>query len=134
MFALQIAKYLEDQSIGIVASGLYAEFLPDTPDNAIAVFSTGGFNFDYSSVLSVDDPTFQIRVRNTSQLAAYNKALDIYNVLQGLTSTTLDDGTHVIGIQALQSEPANIGRDAAQRPEYTINYTAKIYRPTNHRR
>jgi hypothetical protein len=133
MIALQIAEYLEDNSIGVVGSGIFAEFLPDAPDNAVVIFSTGGITESSSAVLGYDKPTVQVRVRNTSQLAAYTAASVIYSLLQGARNFTLPDGTLVTTIQALQTHPVNIGRDAKQRCEYTQNYFLEIRNPTLNR-
>lgn len=132
MLAKKIADYLASQGIGTVGSDLFVEFLPDSPDNVVAIYSTGGFNFNYSSVLGYDNPTIQVRVRNTDQLAAYNKIAAVYDKLQGLNTVTLD-GSSIINVQALQSAPTTIGRDAKNRAEYTQNYTIMVRNKTTHR-
>lgn len=138
MLAYAVAAYLEDSGIGTVGSGVFVDTLPDTPVHCTAVFTTGGITFDYSSVLPYDHPTIQIRTRHSSAASGYAIMQDIYSALQGRSSFTLPatpvgDSVFVVGVQALQTEPTNIGRDEDGRAEWTQNYVCIIKRDLPYR-
>jgi hypothetical protein len=105
------------------ASGyqVFREFMPDE-NNCIAVFSTGGFPGDYW--LKYDNPTYQVRVRNTVPTTAADTANSLYNELNGLHTLTMS-GIFVSKIVAMQSGPINIGRDEDKRQEYTLNFIVR---------
>lgn len=106
-----------------LASGyqVFREYMSDV-DNTIAVFSTGGFPGDYW--LKYDNPTYQVRIRNTVPSTAATTANALYNQLNGLHTLTMS-GIFVSKIVAMQSGPINIGRDEKQRQEYTLNFIVR---------
>lgn len=142
MLVAAVAHHLD--SLGLVtwrpdsAGGdCFIEHLPDQPDQAVALFTTGGR--PQGARLAHDWPTFQIRARGTvaDPLGPHARLQEIYSALQCLDNVTLAEGTDhetaVGGITGLQSDPVSIGRDAVERPECTQNYQALIHRPTAHR-
>lgn len=132
MLTRQIAQYLAANGIGTLDTNIFYESLPSAPNAAVAVFSTGGF--ESSVVHGYDDPTIQIRVRDTSPTGAYNRIGAIYSLLQGLNHTNLiTGGIRVIQAQAIQSHPENIGKDEQGRIEYTMNYRLEIRNITANR-
>lgn len=132
MLTRQIAQYLAANGIGTLDTNIFYESLPASPNAAVAVFSTGGF--ESANFMGYDDPTIQVRVRDTSPTGAYNRISAIYNVLQGLKHTNLvSGGIRVISVTAIQSSPENIGKDEQGRLEYTQNYRIEIRNKTNNR-
>lgn len=140
MIVKTLALYLQSQGLGTTTQDMFIEYLPDAPDNAVCLYTTGGFNPPDSAVLGYDTPTLQVRTRNTSAEAAHTKAMNIYATLQGIANTTLDvngipstSGVFFVSIQALQTSPVILGRDSAQRYEYTQNYACEVRNLTEHR-
>lgn len=130
MLAYDVAQYLSSLGLGTVGTNIFVDFLPDV-DNAIAVYSTGGFQSN--AKLSIDFPTIQIYVRNTSVQNAYDAIASVYDKLHGLNNVTLPQGTHIANCVGLQSAPNNIGLDDKQRQRYTINFRFTIANKTTHR-
>lgn len=135
MISLQIATYLQAQSLGTLGTTLFYGYLPTASGTIAVVYDTGGDPPD--ARIGYDYPTFQIRTRAnagaTSVSDAYTKAVAIYNVLQSLNNVTLSDGTILIDIQAIQSAPISLDKDEMGRAEFTLNFRAHIRAPTIHR-
>jgi len=118
--AIDIAIYLEAQAIGTVGTDIFYGFLPDDPSNAIAVYDTSGRP---SELHDIEQPNFQITVRNTSYVNASSTIDSIQAVLQNLTNTTIN-GTFYLNIQNLQA-PFSAGWDVEERIEFKQNYTTQ---------
>jgi hypothetical protein len=135
MLSKQIALYLQSQSLGTVGTSLFYGFLPTASGTIAVVYDTGGES--PGSRLGYDYPTFQIRTRanagaNTIE-NAYTKAADIYNVLQSISDVTLNDGTKLVDVTALQSAPISLDKDESGRAEFTLNFRAMIRNKTIYR-
>lgn len=124
MISLEIADYLQSKSLGTVGTDIFYDYLPPSPDTLTVVYDTGGY--EGHRKLAYDNPTIQIRTRAiagpTSVLTAYNRALAIYNELQGLSNVTLSSGTRLINSYGIQSAPTALDKDAENRAEFTINF------------
>jgi len=97
-------------------SNVYIGSMPSTPDNAICIYRSGGYPRDLTGNF-VSEPTFQIRVRNTSHATAESLCEDILDSLHAKTTTNL------MMIQA-QSDILSLGRDESNRAEFTMNFRA----------
>lgn len=95
-------------------SNVYIGSLPATPDNVVGIYQTGGFPKGLTES-ELGQPTFQIRVRNTSYSACSQLCNDIDGILHGYT------GVKALLIQNM-SGALDIGRDANNRQEMTMNY------------
>jgi hypothetical protein len=113
-----LASKLQTAGKGTVGTNIFKGEMPDTPDNCVALYETGGYPPEI--VATIDYPTFQVRTRNTDYSTGRAKAQEISDVLHGLTETTLGT-THYLLIRAMQA-PASIGRDEKKRWEFTQNY------------
>jgi hypothetical protein len=103
--------------------------LSDVPDSQICVYDSGGqannpaYRLNYS--------TIQVRVRGEKDgyAAAYTKANDISEYLNGVTPGDVVEGSnnggHFSGI-VMRGGIAHIGYDAQSRPEFTINFQCYI--------
>jgi hypothetical protein len=118
-----VADYLEDNGIGVVASSLFVSYLPESPDTCYAIFDTGGFAPD-GEIVGMSNPTFQITVRDVSFGSGRNKLEAVKDCLHALRNTQVGD-TYFWYILALQ-EGGHIGRDENGRDEFSINFRAKI--------
>lgn len=118
-FIEEIITELETQSIGIIGTDLFRGFLPDEPNDAMMVISTGGEK--PSTYLPIRNRSVQVTVRGASYEWAENKINEIYIALHKLTQIgTLD----VMQVSALQ-EPTNIGKDDSKRTIFTCNFIVK---------
>ena len=95
-------------------SNVYIGSMPDTPDNAVCIYATGGYPRSLSGTF-VEEPTFQIKVRNTSYATGTTLCNTIKDALHGKTSTKL------LMIEQ-QGDILDIGRDESNRQEWTINF------------
>lgn len=118
--AIDIAIYLEAQSFGTVGTDIFYGFLPDNPAHAIAVYDTSGRP---SELHEIDQPNFQITVRDASYATAASTIESIQALLQNLTNTILN-GVFYINIQNLQA-PFSAGWDVEKRIEFKQNYTTQ---------
>lgn len=133
MIIKEIADYLTTRGIGSNITNpptIYQFYLPDVPDNAICIYPDGD-NADSDFKLSIDNPDFLIRVRDTNATNGFNKIMEIYNVLQSLHNVTLSQGTYVLTLKG--SMPRNIGKDDKGRFEFTMDFNSQISNSTINR-
>ena len=101
---------------------VYTASEPDTPDDVVTIYDTGGTGPD-TNELSPIDATFQVRVRNTSYPNAYAKHMAVRDELiytfpkVGATSTFWE-------IEATD-EPFPLGRDDSNRFILVANYRCR---------
>jgi hypothetical protein len=108
--------------------------LPDDVDEALAAVDVPGPPPDPTE--PYDRPSLQFLsrgARSAGPEAAHTRVQAIYDRLQGLTSTTLPDGTQVIWCRCMQSGPVSLGVDELQRWVWTLNFDVLIHHPTEHR-
>ena len=81
MLIRDLAQILQLSGIGTIGADIFLGRLPDSPDNVVALFPTGGFPQD----LPLPDVrmTVQVLVRDESYRAAYERIWRIYNLLDG---------------------------------------------------
>jgi len=94
---------------------VYIGSMPDSPDNAICIYPTGGFPADLAGEM-LREPTFMIKVRNTSYATGYALAASVRTALHGINGET-----NFVLIEA-QGDIMGIGRDESNREEWTINF------------
>lgn len=98
--------------------------MPDTPNNVIALFRTGGADPNHTfEARAFSNPTFQVRVRNISYAMAESKAQQVVLALDGLTEHTIN-GTRYISIMQ-QSDLLPLGKDSKGRSEFTVNFRVR---------
>jgi hypothetical protein len=102
-------------------SNIYLGSMPDSPDNAVALYNTGGFPRDLSGS-EVEEPTFMVKVRNTSYATGETLCNTIKDALHGVNAQTVN--SHVFLLIAQQGDTNDIGRDESNRQEWTINFRA----------
>lgn len=133
-----VATYLQAKGLGVfdpdgVGGDIFIEHLPDSPSSAIALMSTGGPE-EPGVRHPFDTRSFQVLVRGgVDPRPAKTRAEAIYNALQGLTGVTLDDGTYVVGIGAIQPGPIRVGQDQNNRHRFSLNFWARVRAYTEHR-
>lgn len=137
MLVAEIAQYLAARGLVTFdeqgADGdCFVGILPAVPDEAVALFPTGGDGADLK--LAYDQPTVQVLVRGTRDpRAAADRAQAIYGALHGLHGLDLPGGTYVIGCWGIQSGTTHLGRDANGRHELSLNFRLEIRSRTTYR-
>lgn len=88
--------------------------MPDAPANSVAIYLTGGYPRSLSGT-ELDEPTFMIRVRNTSYAAGETLCDSIKDLLHGKKTSKL------LVIQQ-QGGVNGIGQDEQKRSNFTMNF------------
>jgi hypothetical protein len=122
-----IADYLSSGGMGTVGSALFKGYMPEAPDDAIAVYETGG-GFPIHAMngsagqAKVERPRVQVVVRSAEDeyAVARQRAHNIFVLLDGLPDRDIN-GTRYKWGQAVQS-PFMLGRDSQRRPLIACNY------------
>ena len=100
-------------------SNVYLGSMPDSPANAVCIYATGGYPRDLSGNM-VEEPTFMVKVRNTSYSTGETLCDTINDALHGQNNVTVN-GNDILLI-AQQGGVNDIGRDAKGRQEWTMNF------------
>jgi hypothetical protein len=95
-------------------TNIYIGSMPETPDNAVCLYNTGGYPRDLSGS-EVEEPTFMVKVRNTSYATGEALCCTIKDALHGYI------GGKFLLIQQ-QGDVLDMGRDASNRQEWTLNF------------
>lgn len=116
-----IASFIENAGLagGTTAWPLYKSFMPPTPDNAVAIFESGGDQTDGTDdAIKYDQPRFQLRVRAAlfEYAAAQAKIHEIFKLLE---DADIDGFVYVF---AADGGPLPMGYDENNRPELSWNF------------
>lgn len=116
----QVAQALSNAGLGTIGTNIFLGNLPETPDNAILVLNTGGYQ--PSVDIPNKRPTFQVLIRNTDYEAGENNLSTVRSTLHQHRNAVLVTGqTYFYYIYAV-SEGGNIGRDENGRDMFSINF------------
>lgn len=110
-------------------SNIYYGDLPDTPDNVIALYPTGGFDSFHTlgtQAPSHENPTLQIRLRDSSYANGISRAEAIKDVLDGKTSTTINSNNYISIFMI--GDINQLARDSWNRANFTLNFQIKVKR------
>lgn len=118
---IDIGEYLQTLGRATVGTDLFIGFLPDTPDDCIVVRATQGL--PPNVIVDLEQPGFQIMLRNTDHDTGWAAADTIRTDLHQLTHTTVN-GIVYKRIDAVGSV-TYIGRDEKERTLWSINFIAK---------
>jgi hypothetical protein len=105
-------------------SNVYLGSMPSTPDNVVAIYNSGGYTRDLSGTM-VEEPTFMIKVRNTSYATGEALCNTIKDLLHGVNDTTAN--SHDFLLIEQQGDINDLGRDENNRTEWSMNFRA-LYR------
>lgn len=109
------------------ASLVFRDDMPDANDNLVAIFHTGGVDPSHSfSRVEFEEPTFQVRIRNTVSDTAVSKANLIKDALDGQKGLTINSNLYLSIF--MQGDILPIGKDSRNRTELTINFKARVKR------
>jgi hypothetical protein len=143
MISRALAKYLDAKSLATYrpagCGDCFLEHLPDDPDVALQILSTGGNPTPAASTWGYNEPTVQLLTRGVPEDAESPLvwATRLYDELQGLRYLTLDDGgedeAYLVECSSLQTAPVNIGPDEKGRYRYSLNFALHVRALTAHR-
>lgn len=144
MITRALAKHLHSAELVVydpdgAAGDCFLEHLPDVPDAALMLLSSGGNPTPAAATWGYDEPTVQLLVRGLPNDPAtpQGRAHALYGALQGLRYTVLDAGgpdeVFLIVCTSPQSAPVNIGTDEKGRYRFTLNFALHIRALTAHR-
>lgn len=104
----------EISTILSTVSNVFIGNLPATPDNVVGIFNSGGYLRGLTES-KLEEPTFQIRVRNISYAAGEAMCNTVKDLLHG------NGTTKVLKIYQ-QGDILPLGRDQNNRSEFSINF------------
>ena len=122
--ALEVAEYLEDNSIGTVGTNIFVDNLPEEDGTIVAIYNTGGSSPDID--LPIPRPSFQVLVRDDEPSVAYAKISSIVDLLEQRYNQVLVSGGNYYYSINLRGEIQNIGQDERNRKEYTVNFSCRV--------
>jgi hypothetical protein len=114
--AKDIIQILVDGGIDI--NILRRGYETDKPDLLVTVYDTGGE--PPNPAWAIDEPTIQVRCRATTYEDAYDKLLEIRELLLGFPKTIVN-GTRYVGIWA-SSDIIALEKDTEKRIPLVINF------------
>jgi hypothetical protein len=123
--ATQIAQILEAEGVGTFATDLFAAKEPDSPDNCITVYDTGGVPDDCLDldVRAYETLNFQVRVRNNKYITANSEMESVRDVLDKGKNTIVDSNGTLYFTTWLTSLPIQLQRDTKNRSVVTANFS-----------
>ena len=104
----------EIRSLLSSVSNVFIGNMPAEPDDAVCIYNTGGFTRSLTAS-ALEQPTFQIKVRNISYATGESLNNTIKDLLHGSSTA------QVLMIEQ-QGDTLDIGRDASNRQEWTNNF------------
>lgn len=122
----EIADFLQTSGVGTKGTTIIIGEVPgkeDTDDLIVMLFETAGIASDHTLDGARDvNPGLMVRVRGkrNGYKAGREKAESVDNLLDGLANTTL--GTHIYKFIIASHQPAYIGLDPKDRPEWSQNF------------
>jgi len=120
----EVAEYLENASVGTRGTDIFVSSLPESPDNCIALFENSGV--EANKYVPLENPSFQVLIRNTSYATGRAKAEDVKDVFLRKNNVELTTGgTHALFIHPV-ADVGYIGRDKNDRHEWSINFNMRI--------
>lgn len=131
-----LQQWLVDQGIGVDAGlpgdfPIYVGFLGDQEDKALAVYDTSPVTEGriQRTGETIEHPGLQFRVRHNDYAAAYDKAKQITNALDGLKRATVVVDTEAYTVHGVHHRGIiDVGPedDKRRRQNFTINALATI--------
>ena len=124
----QIAIFLSDHGIGRfdefgTGGNIFINAMPSKPNEAIAIFATGGPSIDPRNEYAVRAIQILIRTGANDPRPGETRAQAVIDALKGFNGGYLaDGGNFIIDIEASQDGPNNIGQDENRLYEFSQNF------------
>ena len=112
-----------------INSNIYYGDRPDTPNNCLVLYHTGGQPAVHSigtQPSTLEKPTFQVEIRNESATAALSQAYEVKDILDGLTKQVINYANYEAIF--LQGDIFPLGKDDRERTSVTVNFVAWVKR------
>lgn len=110
-----------------ITSNIYYSDMPDTPDNNITLYNTGGFDTLHSlGNITAEQPTFQVAIRHTSYATAITWAESVKGILNPLIGSTINSNLYISVF--MQGDINSLGKDDRNRSKITLNFVARVKR------
>ncbi len=121
----ELATYLAANSTLTVGGTLGKARMTDTqPDTVGVLYESGGlstvYTFSTGSAVEYQRPTVQFLSRSTSYVTARQAAETVYQLLDGLSNTTMT-GVRYKSVKAIQ-QPFTVGVDDSDRYLVSVNF------------
>ena len=131
---LEVGTYLEANStafsLGKSTGTLQLSIMTDSmPNTVVSLFETGGspsaqaFSTGAGAAIVYEQPSLQALSRSTSYVTARENAGRVYDILDGLSNTTMTS-VRYLSVDADQA-PFSIGRDDNERHLVSVNFSIK---------
>jgi len=117
-----IVTYLQTSGIGTKNTDIFGYSMPETPNNCIVVYPTGGYPRDKAGF--IEYPTIMIHVRNELASTAESKINAILEALHRVVNTTMN-GTRYLSVYA-RDEGVSLGKDDQQRSTWSVNFEITV--------
>jgi hypothetical protein len=120
-----VGLIVDVESLLSTVSNVYLGSMPSTPDNVVAIYNSGGYTRDLSGTM-VEEPTFMIKVRNTSYATGEALCNTIKDLLHGQNAKVIGSGTTARTFLLIeqQGDINDLGRDENNRTEWSLNFRA----------
>jgi hypothetical protein len=122
----QVALILQAAGAGTFKTDIFVGKEPDSPDDCITLYDTGGIPDDCLDRTSrgAEQPNFQVRVRSNNYLIGHAIMNIVRTTLEKKKNTVTDSGGTVSIDTWLTTLPNNIQRDTKNRAILTANFSA----------
>jgi len=122
----EVAVYLAAEGLGTFPGSIFIGFEPAEPANTITLYPTGGPKS--GPFTDRDQPTMQIRVRNSTYSGGWDVAWTAFKLLD-IDFYTNPLQTLKGRCRALQSQPMFLGRGENDEYLFVQNYMWQLIRP-----
>lgn len=116
---------------------VFIEHMPSTPDLAVMVKTSGAVAQLTKTPSDLPLVQFLVRGEPNNFVTGWDLAYEIKSLFDCLDLATLDEGGEhelfVVSCTPVQSIPISIGLDENRRPEWSLNFQARVHAPTLHR-
>lgn len=123
-----IAKDLETQGFGTLATDLFINRVPSEPNNVVVVLDGPHMNPDNNNYVYYE-PTVEVLLRGTAYETLYKKAMNILEYLNKKTNYTYTDDEaiewHIVCLLHLNG-PFPLGVDDDERSLISVNFRLQI--------
>lgn len=123
-FLRDLCQFMETDGIGTFATDLFAAKEPDSPDNCVTVYRTGGEADDSLDINStMERPTFQVRVRNKNYEAGWLVMDQVVALFGKAKFLQINDSNGLTNYTFWRTElPIDLRRDTQNRFICVANY------------
>lgn len=115
-----IASFLQTSGLGTVGTDIFVGELPESPDNCISIFQSGGEPPIDQGMDTIDRPGLQVIVRNSSYESCESTILSVQSLINQKELTI--NSVYYPYFGALQA-PFPIGRDDQNLIRFVQNYS-----------